>query len=91
MISRYLYIVDMGLMVGRPGDDHSSTEKCGEGPQHAVVIRHVIVPDAQVRLLKALELLLDDEASPDETICGRLPDTQEEEGCEEPAGAGDDR
>ncbi len=67
------------------------TGKVGEGSQNTVLIRHVTVPEAELRLEKALELLLAGALASDETIPDRRPGAEGNQGQEDPASDGDGR
>ena len=67
------------------------TGKVEEGSQNTVLIRHVTVPEAELRLEKALELLLARALASDETIPDRRPGAEGNHGQENPASDGDGR
>lgn len=67
------------------------TGKVGEGSQNTVLVRHVTVPEAELRLEKALELLLAGVLSSDKTISYRRPGAEGNQGQEDPTSDGDGR
>ena len=67
------------------------TGKVAEGSQNTVLIRHVTVPEAELRLEKALELLLAGALSSDETIPYQRPGAEGNQGQEDSATDGDGR
>ena len=67
------------------------TGKVEEESQNTVLIRHVTVPEAELRLEKALELLLAGALASDETIPDRRPGAEGNHGQEDPASDGDGR
>ena len=83
------------FVVRKPGTGSKQglllTGKVEEGSQNTVLIRHVTVPETELRLEKALELLLAGALASDKTIPYRRPGVEGNQGQEYPTSDGDGR